>query len=344
MLLASCASGPVLDEAGARTNPTPAQIGSASSTPVSGRDPQGPSPTAGAPPRADSSEQAGEAPADRSGARTPAPAPAPTPDRGDDAAPGDTPLDDRVAPPAGPQGPTATVDPAARPPVQLPPGVRVDSGIAAGAHQRLDVYWPEDVTGAPALVLFGDEATVRSDYAALGGALAAEGVVTVIADYRVEHAPGDADCALEEASLHLGAAGADSARIAVAGHGFGAIVAVGAAMRGPWVASAGRCPFTTGEPVAIVTIAGAFDRLDRGNVRSPFRQIGGNPYARIVTIRASDDQTGAGFGEHLVESGYDTSFVDIDDPAIGADPRNGGWSTFTLRDISTSIMANLEWN
>src|SRR5580692_4030024 len=62
-----------------------------------------------------------------------------------------------------------------------------DIAYADGPRHRLDVYAPR-VAPAPVVVFFyggGWEAGAKEDYRFVGAALAARGVMTVIADYRL---------------------------------------------------------------------------------------------------------------------------------------------------------------
>ena len=66
----------------------------------------------------------------------------------------------------------------------------VASGIAFGNHprQKLDVYAPENAKNAPVVVFFYGgswNSGERVDYGFLGTALAAQGFITVLPDYRL---------------------------------------------------------------------------------------------------------------------------------------------------------------
>lgn len=112
-----------------------------------------------------------------------------------------------------------------------------ERGVAYGDHprQRLDVYAPGDVEAAPVIVFFyggrwsdGE----RGDYAWLGAALAAEGIVTVIADYRLYpqvRFPAfveDGAAAVNWTKSRIAQFGGDPERLFVMGHSSGAHIAL----------------------------------------------------------------------------------------------------------------------
>ncbi|MES2741196.1 MAG: alpha/beta hydrolase [Pseudomonadota bacterium] len=111
---------------------------------------------------------------------------------------------------------------------------QVSSDIAYGDNrrQRLDIYAPRnDAASAPVLVFFyGGNWTEgkRADYAFVGHALAARGIVAVIADYRLYpevHYPGvleDSAAAVAWTVREIGRYGGDPTRLFVMGHSAGA--------------------------------------------------------------------------------------------------------------------------
>lgn len=115
-------------------------------------------------------------------------------------------------------------------------GGRVAQGLPYGEHprQRLDVYSPPAAKNAPVIVFFyggswnsGD----RTDYGFLGAALAAQGFVTVLPDYRLVpevRFPSfvqDGAAATAWVTREIGRFGGDGRRVVVAGHSAGAYIA-----------------------------------------------------------------------------------------------------------------------
>ena len=130
------------------------------------------------------------------------------------------------------------------------------TGIAYGPEprQRLDVYRPNgtgDIAGVPLVVfLYGGNWSrgERADYRFVGEALAASGVVAVVADYRlspqVRWPQILADCAAATrwAFDHAAELGADPRRIHPMGHSAGAYNAAMLALDPRWLAAQGLAP------------------------------------------------------------------------------------------------------
>lgn len=119
--------------------------------------------------------------------------------------------------------------------------VAVAQNVAYGAHarQRLDVYLPKGQGPFPVLVfVYGGswDSGARSNYGFAGHAFAAQGYLTIIADYRLVpevHYPGfvdDTADVIRWASAHAGEHGGDAARLFVVGHSAGAYNAVQAVL------------------------------------------------------------------------------------------------------------------
>lgn len=125
-------------------------------------------------------------------------------------------------------------------------GVRIAAGVpyGEGPRRRLDIYAPRGVSagaGRPVILFFYGgwwAFGTRTDYGFLGRALAAQGFVTVVADYRLVpegRFPGfveDGAAALRWVRGHIGAYGGDGERIVVAGHSAGAYIAAMLAVDG----------------------------------------------------------------------------------------------------------------
>ena len=103
-------------------------------------------------------------------------------------------------------------------------------------RQKLDIYGPKDQAGQAPVVVFyyggSWNSGRREDYAFVGHALAAQGFVTVIPDYRlvpeVTYPAFLEDCAaaLAWVAQEIGARGGDPSRLFAAGHSAGAYNAV----------------------------------------------------------------------------------------------------------------------
>jgi acetyl esterase/lipase len=63
-----------------------------------------------------------------------------------------------------------------------------DIAYADGPRRRLDVYAPRAVQGAPIAIFYyggGWDSGAKESYAFVAAALAAEGIVTIVPDYRI---------------------------------------------------------------------------------------------------------------------------------------------------------------
>ncbi len=136
-------------------------------------------------------------------------------------------------------------------------GVRVAGAIpyGEGPRRRLDVYAPRIPAGAPpranlpVVVFFygGSWASGnRQGYGFAGRALAAQGFVTIIPDYRlVPHVAypafvEDGAAAVLWAAAHAADYGGDPSRIVLVGHSAGAYIAAMLALDGQWLGAARR--------------------------------------------------------------------------------------------------------
>lgn len=148
---------------------------------------------------------------------------------------------------------------------------------AYGPHprQKLDVYQPlEAVAGAPLVVFFyggswssGD----RADYRFVGEALASQGIVAVVADYRLS--PDfrypvfvqDSASALRWAFDHAAEYGANPSRIFVAGHSAGGYNAAMLALDKRWLGEVGLAPSRL---AGWIGLAGPYDFLPIGDPKT----------------------------------------------------------------------------
>lgn len=149
--------------------------------------------------------------------------------------------------------------------------VSVTRDIAYGPEprQRLDVYAPAaPAPGRPTVVFFYGgswDSGSKADYAFVGQALAQQGYVAVLPDYRlypdVRWPDFLRDCALATrwARDHAAAQGADPSRLVLMGHSAGAYNAVELALDKRWLAAAGVDPVR--DVRAVVGLSGPYDFL-----------------------------------------------------------------------------------
>ncbi|MFT0861237.1 alpha/beta hydrolase [Ancylobacter sp. G4_0304] len=123
-----------------------------------------------------------------------------------------------------------------------------DQSYAEGDRHGVDVYRPETGTGLPVVVFFyggGWEEGDRALYRFVGAALAGQGIVTFIPDYRVYPQVrfpdflDDAARAVRWARDHAREFGGDPSRLVTAGHSAGAHIAAMLAFDPQWLAKAG---------------------------------------------------------------------------------------------------------
>ena len=122
----------------------------------------------------------------------------------------------------------------------------------AGARRSLDIYQPVNAAApCPVVVFFYGgswSSGRRDDYLFVGEALAARGIVTVIADYRlfpeVRYPDFLDDCAaaLAWTLANVSRYGGDARRVVVAGHSAGAYNAAMLAFDSRWLAARGTSP------------------------------------------------------------------------------------------------------
>lgn len=150
------------------------------------------------------------------------------------------------------------------------------TGVAYGPDPRhlLDVYQPAAGTvpgGAPVVLFFyGGNWTrgERADYRFVGEALAAHGIIAVVADYRlspqVRYEGLLADCALalQWTLSHAASLGGDPARVMVMGHSAGAYNAAMLALDPRWLLPLGLAPK---QLAGWIGLAGPYDFLPIGD-------------------------------------------------------------------------------
>lgn len=178
------------------------------------------------------------------------------------------------------------------------PGVRRvvrDAAYGADPRQRLDLYAPRDATGPLPVVMFIYGGSWRSgdkdDYNFLGAALAAQGFVVAIPNYRlvpqVRFPTFVEDCAaaVAWAEAHAGAHGGDPQRIVLVGHSAGAYNAVMLALDARYLRSVGARPVR-----GAVGLAGPYDFLpfDVDATRNAFGQAPDLAQTQPVTFARAD--------------------------------------------------------
>ena len=157
------------------------------------------------------------------------------------------------------------------------------TGIEYGAdpREKLDVYQPRPRTdaqtprdGYPVVVFFYGGTWVsgdRSDYKFIGEALAAQGIVTIVADYRlypqIRYPDFLTDCARAVAWVQREVAhyGGNARRLYVMGHSSGAYNAAMLALDPRWLAAVGLSPSAL---AGWIGLAGPYDFLPMTNVEA----------------------------------------------------------------------------
>lgn len=166
---------------------------------------------------------------------------------------------------------------------------------AYGSHarQRLDVFTPVAATGgAPVLVFFYGGSWkngTKEDYAFVGQALAAQGFVTVLPDYRLYpevRFPDFLDDGAEAIAwvrTHIAQYGGDPRRIVLAGHSAGAYNAVMLGLDPRYLRRAGVDPKTVR---AVAGLSGPYDFLpfDPGTASEVFGQAPDRAATQPVTF------------------------------------------------------------
>ena len=146
------------------------------------------------------------------------------------------------------------------------------TGVRYGADPRhlLDVYQPDSGTvpgNAPVVLFFyGGNWTrgERAEYRFVGEALAANGIIAVVADYRLsphvcyDGFLGDCALALQWTLSHAVSLGGDPARVMVMGHSAGAYNAAMLALDPRWLAPLG---LTADRLAGWIGLAGPYDFL-----------------------------------------------------------------------------------
>ncbi len=155
-------------------------------------------------------------------------------------------------------------------------GHALSPGVAYGplARQALDIYTPSAAAppgGWPVVVFFYGgswNSGERADYAFVGAALAAHGVLTLVADYRlypaVRYPDFLKDCAgaLAWGLEHAAGLGGDPKRVFVMGHSAGGYNAAMLALDPRWLATTGHEP---AQLAGWIGLAGPYDFFPTDN-------------------------------------------------------------------------------
>jgi len=152
--------------------------------------------------------------------------------------------------------------------------------FGAGPRQRLDVYAPADAANAPVIVfIYGGSwaSGSKDDYTFAGAALASQGFVTVIPDYRlvpeVRFPAFIEDCAaaMRWVADRIAEFGGDASRIVLVGHSAGAYNAMMLALDAHYLRDAG---VDASRVRGVVGLAGPYDFLpfDVDATRNAFGQ------------------------------------------------------------------------
>jgi acetyl esterase/lipase len=154
-------------------------------------------------------------------------------------------------------------------------GYRLERDLAYGANprQRLDLYLPDGLgSPAPVVVFFYGgswQYGSKADYRFVGQALAAQGLIVAIVDYRLHpeaRFPGfveDGAKAVAWVQANIAAHGGDPGRIHLLGHSAGAHIAALLALDRRYLAAAG---VEADDLAAMIGLAGPYDFLP---IRSP---------------------------------------------------------------------------
>ena len=185
---------------------------------------------------------------------------------------------------------TLTPKDAARAPLQ-------GQAYGSGPRQRLDVFAPPEAAGSEPVAVFfyggSWDSGRRSDYAWAGRALAAQGFLTVVPDYRlfpqVRYPDFLDDCAaaVRWAVDNAAALGGDPRRVVLVGHSAGAYNAAMLALDPAYLTAAG------GNPAAIRALAGLsgpydFLPLDGPKTRQTFGEAKDLPATQPTRYARAD--------------------------------------------------------
>jgi acetyl esterase/lipase len=195
-------------------------------------------------------------------------------------------------------------------------GLKVETGVRYGPlpRQVLDVYHPAGASDGPIAIYIYGGGWIQGDRAGngfVGAALAARGITTVVADYRLYpqvQFPGfveDAARAYAWTSANLATSSSKSRPIFVLGHSAGAHIAALLALDPRHLAAAGVGP--KDRPAGLVGLAGpyAFDPTTHPSTKDIFAPAMGTQDGRPVSFAK------AGAPPALLMHGLQDQIVDI---------------------------------
>lgn len=190
-----------------------------------------------------------------------------------------------------------------------------DIPYGAGERAKLDVYRPSQATGAPqgapmAVFYYGGgwESGEKASYAFVAAAFAAQGIVTVVPDYRVYpevRFPDfltDAARAARWAKDHAAEFGADPNRVVLAGHSAGAHIAAMLTLDPQWLGPVGLDPRR--DFAGLLGIAGPYDFLP---LESETLKIIFGPPDRLARTQPINFVAGGEPPTLLITGGFDLS-------------------------------------
>jgi acetyl esterase/lipase len=202
-------------------------------------------------------------------------------------------------------------------------GYAIKQDIAYGAdpRQKLDIYVPDGLARLAPVILFfygGSWQSGNKDiYRAFGQAFASQGIVTVVADYRVypqvKYPAFVEDGALALRLVHERIAdyGGDAARIFLSGHSAGAYIAMMLAVNDRYLKDARADPSWVH---GVIGIAGPYDFLplydpvlidifggDRVMATQPIKYAGGRHPPMLLAHGTADTTVGAGNSRRMAQ-------------------------------------------
>lgn len=204
-------------------------------------------------------------------------------------------------------------------PVDLLNVLSPDSGVVTtrdvaygdGPRNRLDVYAPADARDAPTVVFFYGgswQEGAKADYAFVARALARDGIVVIVPDYRVypavkfEGFMRDGAAAVGWAARHARAYGGDPSRLVLMGHSAGAHIAALLSLDARWLGAVGLDPHSA--IAGMVGLAGPYDFLP---IEDPVLQTIFGPPARLADTQPINFVDGSNPPMFLATAAEDTT-------------------------------------
>ncbi|MPY93381.1 MAG: hypothetical protein GEV08_10030 [Acidimicrobiia bacterium] len=169
------------------------------------------------------------------------------------------------------------------PPATFPPPegfegtVSITANLPYTTSQRgFDLYRPLRSGSFPLVVLFPGRASDKSLYGQVAASIAERDVIVAVPDYKatLEDPADEARCAIAAIGDVVATKIGEPTQLVLAGYAFGAVVALGEGLGGPWATAPvdrATCPAPpSSRPVhAVVGIAGDYDRFGPGGSADP---------------------------------------------------------------------------